>query len=130
MEHRWNTRKSLGCRVALYLPRRGTAIGRMRDIGLGGMFIETTDVVLGPHMPLHVAFTLDDGNRESVFRLHAMVVRRTPAGAGIMFLETADPVLDALRRVLYAPDTAPEHWTAPVAGSGISAGPSPRAAVH
>lgn len=99
MEHRWSLRKTLQRPVLLSSPQHGTLSARMRDIGLGGMYVETD----GPIPPLNalvsVSFGLGEWPHE--FCLRGLVVRRTASGAGIMFIETAPEVSAALRRALY-----------------------------
>jgi hypothetical protein len=103
MEHRWSARKPHECSVAIDSPFRTQAIGWMRNIGLGGMFVETGALVLPTNAPVLVGFTfVMKDEYEEPFRLPGLVVRRTPAGVGIMFLETAADKLGALRRALYA----------------------------
>lgn len=101
MEHRWSIRKPHQCRVVVDCPRVGPAVAELRNIGIGGMFVESGNLDLPVNTPVSVAFTLGrDGYRED-FRLPAMVVRRMPNGAGIMFLESEVETLRALRRALY-----------------------------
>lgn len=102
MEHRWSLRKPYRCSVTAYSPFRGTAIGRIRNVGMGGMFIETGVLIFSPYAPLYVKFSLDGDNEYSdEFHLESMVVRRTDSGLGVMFLEIEPDVLAALGRALY-----------------------------
>jgi hypothetical protein len=102
MEHRWSIRKQCEYGVAVNSPNSGTAIGRMRNIGLGGMLIETGALVLPMNAAVSVGFALiDDDELENPFRLQGMVVHRTANGFGVMFLETAADTINALRRALY-----------------------------
>jgi PilZ domain len=108
MEHRWSVRKPYGCNVALTAARIGSATADMRNIGLGGTFVDTRNLLLPVNALVHVGFVLiDDDQLESPFRLRGMVVRRTSTGVGIMFLETAADILGALRRALYSESRAP-----------------------
>ena len=103
MEHRWSARKRHECSVAIDSPFRAQVTGRMHNIGLGGIFVETGTSVLPANAPVVVGFVfvMEDEDEEPL-RLPGLVVRRTPTGVGIMFLETAADKLGALRRVLYA----------------------------
>lgn len=101
MEHRWNTRASHRCDVAVDCAHCGLFVGHARDIGLGGMFIETEDRELPLHTPIQVVFSLDDGEYRNDFRLSGMVVRQIKGGIGVMFIGTSGDTLAALRRVLY-----------------------------
>lgn len=116
MEHRWSVRKEYEGSVAVNSPNRGTALCRMRNIGLGGMFIETGTLVLPANTPVDIGFTLlDDDELLIPFRLQAIVVRRVSTGVGVMFLETSAHNLNALRRALYPErrtDAAQPAWPA------------------
>lgn len=124
MEHRLSRRTPLRCGVTVYSTRLGSAIGHARDIGIGGMFIETGTLLFTVHAPLVVRFSLDDDQYAGVFRLESMVVRRAAHGMGVMFLETAPEITDALARVLYGeqrvirlPEMAPIGDARAVSGS-------------
>lgn len=99
MEHRWSLRKPYRCPVVLSSPAHGSISARMRDIGLGGVFVETDGSALPVNTLVTVQFLL--GGLPQEFRLHALVVRRAATGIGIMFLEAATEVVTALRRALY-----------------------------
>ncbi|HEX9812845.1 MAG TPA: PilZ domain-containing protein [Burkholderiales bacterium] len=102
MEHRWSIRKPHQCSVIVDCPRIGLAAAQLRDIGIGGMFVETNRVDLPLNAMINVAFALGrDDNREE-FCLPAMVVRRTDRGAGLMFLEPERDVLRTLHGALHA----------------------------
>lgn len=101
MEHRWSVRKPHQCRVVVDCPRVGSAPAKLRNIGIGGMFVETGGVDLPLNAAVSVAFTLGRDSYREDFRLPAMVVRRLPNGAGIMFLESEIGALRSLRHALY-----------------------------
>jgi len=101
MEHRWSVRQPHQCSVIVDCPRIGLAATRLRDIGVGGMFVETDKVDLPLNAMINVAFALE---REE-FCLPAIVVRRTDRGAGLMFLESEPDVMQSLRSVLDAADS-------------------------
>jgi PilZ domain len=101
MEHRWSVRKPHRCRVVVESPRTGPVGANLCNIGIGGMFVEIDGVDLPLNAPVSVAFTLGRENYREDFRLPAMVVRRMPDGAGIMFLESDVDRLRALRGALY-----------------------------
>lgn len=100
MEHRWSVRKPHQCSVIVDCPRIGLAAMQLRDIGIGGMFVETGQVDLRLNATINVAFALD----RKEFCLPAMVVRCTERGAGLMFLESELEVLRTLRSALSAAD--------------------------
>lgn len=101
MEHRWSARRVVTGNVIVECPRIGLVRAALRDISLGGMFIETSAVVLPLNAPVSVVFDLpaDDGNEG--FCLQAMIVRHTARGAGIMFLDPGGDVIRSMRDALY-----------------------------
>lgn len=114
MEHRWSLRKPYECCVAVSAGHTGSAIGVMRNIGFGGTFVDTGGLLLPRYAPLRLGFVLvDDDAAESPFRMRGMVVRRTPAGVGIMFLDTAADLLESLHRALYPSAHVSAHRGAP-----------------
>lgn len=112
MEHRWSVRKTHASSATIDAPTRDTKVGWMRNVSVGGMFVETGPVLWPVNTPVYVGFTLaGEDNDEAPFRLPGLVVRHAPGGLGVMFLETSADVLGALRRALYAQQLAhPGQW--------------------
>ena len=100
MEHRWSVRKPHQCSVIVDCPRGGLAATQLRNIGIGGMFVETGKVDLPLNALVSVAFTLSRDDNRDEFCLPALVVHRTDSGAGVMFLESELDMLRTLRRAL------------------------------
>lgn len=99
MDRRWSARKNLPLRITLEVPQHAEPVeADLHDISLSGAFVRT-DFVL-PLTPLVVAFKLPGAAAREEFRLEARVVRRTPAGSGLMFLRTPTGVIRALSEVL------------------------------
>lgn len=107
MEHRWSTRKPYQCSVIVDSASQGRIAVRLRNIGMGGMFVDTGGIALPLNALVHVVINLGRTDDRRDFRLPAMVVRRHSNGAGIMFLETDGPTLGALRSALYDPAPTP-----------------------
>jgi len=101
MEHRWSARRPVIGNVIVECPRIGLVRAALRDISLGGMFVETSAVVLPLNAPVSVVFDLpaDDGNEG--FCLQAMIVRHASRGAGLMFLDPGSEVIRSMRDALY-----------------------------
>src|SRR5687768_13389183 len=100
MEHRWNARKSLTGEVIIECPRIGRVRAMMRDVSVGGMFVETRSGVLPLNAPVMVGFRLPARESEGGYHLHAMIVRRAGRGAGLMFLDLGTGTAEALREEL------------------------------
>lgn len=84
MERRWGSRKSLEADVVIADEPRQVLPGRIGNISMGGVFVETDSVGLRNNSQIEVVLrSRDDGTR--VYRVPAMVVRITANGAGLMF---------------------------------------------
>lgn len=101
MEHRWSARRFLGGEVTVSHPRYGIMHALLRDISLGGMFVETGRVDLPVNAPVVVSFVLQNGGNSSYHRLHATVVRTTDNGAALMYLDSSVDTIRPLRQMLY-----------------------------
>jgi hypothetical protein len=100
MEHRRSVRKRLRQRVTLDAPHIGSVAVKTRDLSLGGAFVETDSFVLPFNARVVVSFKLPHREPSSGFRVDAMVVRRAPTGAGLMFLRMETDVIHALSHAL------------------------------
>jgi c-di-GMP-binding flagellar brake protein YcgR len=108
MEHRCSTRNANQQSVVVKSPRLGLTSANISDISLGGMFVQTAGLNFPLDAPVSVAFDLPVETYHDDFRLEAMVVRHTPSGVGLMFLEMETGIRRALQSALYgAPSFAP-----------------------
>ncbi len=101
MEHRCSTRRPVTADVIIECPRLGLVRTTMRDINLGGLFVETDAVVLPLNAPVSVVFNLPTGAGDSGYCLQAMIVRHAPTGAGLMFLEPDQVAIRSMYETLY-----------------------------
>lgn len=83
IEHRWGVRQPANFEVIIDYPRLGLVRGRIRDISLTGLYIET-DIRLPLHTCVNLAITVRDSGTMRICRWSAMVTRVTPLGAGMM----------------------------------------------
>lgn len=116
MEHRWSPRRYLEGEVIMYYSPLGSFRAVLRDISLGGMFIETGETALPVNAPVIVSLVLRNRGELSPHRLHAMVVRATDAGSALMYVDSSEEILRPLRRCLQAPHEAA------LAGAGAALG--------
>lgn len=84
MEHRWGRRAALDVEVTINDRPLALLRGRIRNISISGAFVQTK-ISLPINTRVELVFTphKDDPNR--VYRLDAIVLRRTPEGLGMMF---------------------------------------------
>lgn len=99
MEHRWNARMPYN--ETVWLDARHVSIrASARDIGFGGMFVETGAVLLPLYTPVFVRLQAAWEAHPCELRFPAVVVRRTAGGVGLMFLETSNGTGAALLQAL------------------------------
>jgi len=99
MEHRCSVRKGLEFQLLLYKHGLPIQSGVCRDLGLGGLFIETGERAWYRHECVEVEMLARDG-RPSV-RLPTVVVHYNQAGAGLMFTTVTDEQRRRLRYWLF-----------------------------
>lgn len=99
-DYRFYARMPLPLEVELRT--RHDRLGRfpVRDIDMGGLFVETDAVELYPNDVVEVDFVPGDGRRPKAFR--ARVVRHASDGVGLMFLDYDQASLGALFDVMVA----------------------------
>lgn len=94
MEHRCSVRRPIGIQLLLYKDGLPVQIGICRNLGLGGLFIETGGYDWRKNECLEVE--LMGYNGKPAMRLPAVVVHYSERGAGLMF----DTVSSEQRRIL------------------------------
>lgn len=100
MEHRCTIRRPHACDIYVDGPPGEPKRVKSRNIGAGGIFVDTVDTPFTLNTAVTVAFHLRHGKQATDFRLRAMVVRAAPAGAAIMFLDIDGETLGRLDRLL------------------------------
>ena len=86
MEHRWNTRTPVEVGVSVNFSQLGLISARMRDLSLGGAFLETSSINLGKHSALEVVFSTDAA-QDRLVNLPATVVRSNNDGVAVQFTD-------------------------------------------
>ena len=98
MEHRCSKRVCNSEKVLIHHNSLPVASCKMRNISVGGMFVETGPLTYRKNTPLKVEFTLG----HTCFRLPVMVVNQTNEGMGLMFLEADRLVIEEMLSLLDA----------------------------
>jgi hypothetical protein len=99
MEHRCSIRMPIKFDAVIHCRRVGTVPATIRDVGLGGMFVETGSTVLHPNTPVDVTTRVPENGADKLHRLRAWVVWTGRCGAGLMlrsFDDTTEVVLRSL----------------------------------
>jgi hypothetical protein len=99
-QQRWSARIPLSLDVALYGDGSRLCVGRMRDISLGGMFVETR-FKLFVDASVVVGFGVRLTEERAYYRIPATVVRVTEHGVGLMFNRFDVDTVRSLRHSLF-----------------------------
>lgn len=103
-DHRWSLRQELALPVKVYEGGEPIAQGRTQNVGIGGMFVELTNLKskkLPTEAKVSVAFTVTNKGSTSHHRLPATVVWARDSGAGLMFTDFNVETVHTLRDILY-----------------------------
>jgi hypothetical protein len=101
MEHRWNTRRQTTFEAVVHYPGLGLVRGEVKNIGFGGVCIETGVVALRPHTAVDVTVRGRRCGADRVFHLPAWVVWTRLDRAGLMFRPFDDTTYAALQEALF-----------------------------
>lgn len=98
MEQRCNKRNVIQHSAVVDCPGVGLTPANICDVSLGGMFVQTDGLKFPLEAQVFVAFD-SSPTQHSGSGLEAMVVRHTPSGVGLMFLDPETRIVHALRFV-------------------------------
>ena len=100
MEHRCSIRISTELNAVVNCRRVGVVHTRIRDVGLGGMFVETGSVALHVNTPVDVTVRVPQNGADRLYRLRAWVVWSRQSGAGLTLRSFDDASDVALRKLV------------------------------
>ena len=85
MENRRNERISAHKNVGIEYPGGRTAIGRMRNVSVGGMFVEFETADLPSHALVQLLLPIREGELGIHLRIQAAITRRIHNGIGLLY---------------------------------------------
>jgi len=100
MEHRCSIRISSELDAMVNCRRVGVVHATIRDVGLGGMFVETGSIALRMNTPVDVTVRVPENGADRLYRLRAWVVWAGQRGAGLMLRSFDDTSYAALRTLV------------------------------
>lgn len=100
MEHRFTERKPADLNVVISCPRVGMFRGRIRNLSLGGMYVESGCVVMPIHAPVQVSIQPDPERPIHSLDIPGMVVQQRGNAFGLIFGELDLVTKLALRDLL------------------------------
>ncbi len=98
-EQRWSVRQPIQLNVTLYHSVGRPIPGKVQDISFGGIYVETNEKIPPVNTPVALGFRYGDGSNDNYYRMSAIVIRSTGAGAGLMFEKYDDSTVESLERV-------------------------------
>ena len=104
MEQRWSLRKSVTLVVKVVYKCHPVVLGRSRNIGLEGLFIETGIMILPVGSCIEVEIDLMAGTQWEEVRMPAVVVHRNRVGCGIAFQTFNGKAFRVIEQLLYTHD--------------------------
>jgi len=107
MEHRWSVRTPLSTKVTIYHNKIPVAVCTTKDIGLGGLFINSGPLTYPVNTTLDLEFKLDSGKEFKQYRIFSSVVYSSEKGLGLTFLESNQEVTRTVRKMIF--DNAHNH---------------------
>jgi hypothetical protein len=122
MEHRCNMRRAVSLDANIQCRGSGLLVGRIRNIGLGGLFVETGWRRPALNTIVELSFNIPLNGELYPCRLRALVVHRSECGAGLMFEELGPQLRSLLSRIVEH-ELVPSRYSLPVyAGRSAVAG--------
>jgi hypothetical protein len=100
MEHRYTKRKPTDLHVVVSCPRVGLFRGRVLNLSLGGMSVQSDCVVIPMHAPVMVSFQPDLDDPQWCLQVQGMVIHQDGNAFGLMFDELDAVAIQALRVLL------------------------------
>ena len=124
MDSRSSIRRRLELQVVLSYPKLGMLRGCTRDLGRGGMFVDTGRVTVPRDQKLRVYLYLQGPDAEHFCVADARVVHSRGGGVGLAFQHLDDATRNALNGLMAVPDPALDATmpSRPAADSGYGKG--------
>lgn len=89
IDHRYSLRRTVNSEVVLKYRALGLVHGRVKDLGVGGMFVDLGRVQLPLNAVVEVSLfckNIQKGHHQT-YSAEAMVVHQSDGGIGLMFLD-------------------------------------------
>jgi len=106
MEHRYTERKPIDLSVVISCPRVGLFRGQVRNLSLGGMYVQSDCVVMPVYAPVVVSLQPDPDEPLQSLQVPGMVIHQHGNAFGLMFDDLESDRVQLLRSLLVAPGTA------------------------
>jgi len=102
VEHRNSPRRPVTLYTMLNYPSLGLVRGCIRDIGMGGMFVDIGRIQLPVNATLEASLMLGASGLKCHMQVEAIVVRCAEQGVGLMFDELDSEIRNALNHLIFS----------------------------
>lgn len=115
-DKRWSPRQPVNFDIMLHVPGQFPFSGVVRNVSLGGLFVETDTTRLVGDVEIYLGFTIPTKTESHHYRMPARCSRRNGNGVALVFTISDSKVSHGLRQLLYptpvlAPAPAVNHAT-------------------
>ncbi|MEQ6342708.1 MAG: PilZ domain-containing protein [Gammaproteobacteria bacterium] len=100
MERRWTARAPIYLDVGLFFHGQEISVCKTRDIGLGGVFLESAQPLLPKEAQVELIFMLGSGEQRIKHKIRAKVARLTEEGMGLVFRDFDATAFRSLQEVM------------------------------
>ncbi|MCW8889405.1 MAG: PilZ domain-containing protein [Sedimenticola sp.] len=101
MDHRNSPRRPVTLYTMLNYPSLGLVRGCIRDVGMGGMFVDIGRIQLPVNATLEVSLMFGSSPMKTPLQIEAIVVRCAEQGVGLMFDELDSEIRYALSHLVF-----------------------------
>ena len=103
--NRWSSRQPVNLDVTLHVSGQLPFTGKILNVSLGGLFVETDTARLVGDTEVYVAFTLHTDTETHHHRMPARRIRQNGNGVALLFTALDARVIRDLRRLIYPAPT-------------------------
>ncbi|MBI2778293.1 MAG: PilZ domain-containing protein [Gammaproteobacteria bacterium] len=100
MERRWTARAPIYLDVGLFFQGKEISVCKTRDIGLGGVFLESAQPLLPKEAQVELIFMLGSGAQRIKHKIRAKVARLAEEGMGLVFRDFDATAFRSLQEVM------------------------------
>ena len=101
MEHRCSVRVPLALDVVIKSRSLGLVSGRTRNVGVGGMLVDTGPARLPVNTLVETSLVMLEQGREQVYDAFAVVIHSSDGGTGLMFSDMDPALFNRLHQLVF-----------------------------
>lgn len=99
--NRWSPRQPVYLDAMLHVSGQFPFCGKILNVGLGGLFVETDTTRLSDDAEVYVAFSLHAETGIQQYRVPARCIRQDGTGVALLFTALNTGIIHGLRQLIY-----------------------------